>query len=99
LFGFEQEKASALPVFDDIAERIYHCCFHKEWFIKAGGCCGISHLMHRLSITWIRRHYFEFIEALFYLLKVLLIIIVSILIVHFRPLRSVARANQSLDEC
>lgn len=71
LFGFEQEKASALPVFDDLAERIYHCCFHKEWFIKAGGCCGISHLMHRLSITWIKRHYFEFIEALFYLLKVL----------------------------
>jgi transformation/transcription domain-associated protein len=71
IYIYIQERASSLPVFDDLAERVYHCCFHKEWYFKAGGCCGITHLINHLSVSWVKKHQLEFIEALLYIIKVI----------------------------
>jgi len=63
-FYGDKIKAASLPVFEELALRFYACCFHKEWYFKAGGCLGISHLVSLLPSEWTRTHQLPFLKGL-----------------------------------
>jgi transformation/transcription domain-associated protein len=63
-FYGDKVKAASLPVFEELALRFYACCFHKEWYFKAGGCLGISHLVSLMPIEWTRVHQLPFLKGL-----------------------------------
>jgi transformation/transcription domain-associated protein len=63
-FYGDKNKAASLPVFEELALRFYACCFHKEWYFKAGGCLGISHLVSLMPIEWTRTHQLPFLKGL-----------------------------------
>ncbi|ORX57551.1 hypothetical protein DM01DRAFT_1302758 [Hesseltinella vesiculosa] len=66
-----EENVWRLPIFRVFASQFCSCCYKQEWYIKRGGCLGISMMSSRLNMgtKWMREHELEFIRALLFVLK------------------------------
>ncbi|KAI7902282.1 uncharacterized protein BX663DRAFT_552217 [Cokeromyces recurvatus] len=60
-----------LPIFRVFASQFSACCYKQEWFIKHGGCLGISIISSQMDMgtKWMREHEIEFIRSLLFVLK------------------------------
>lgn len=71
LVNISAESVGELTVFRLIASKFCSCCYEQSWFVKSGGCQGISILSSKLDLgtKWMQVHELEFVRALLYVLK------------------------------
>lgn len=71
LMGGDKVAVNKLPVFHFLATKLCSACYKPEWYIKMGGCNGISFLVNELDLgqKWVIDHELEFSKALLYTLK------------------------------
>ncbi|XP_078728881.1 transformation/transcription domain-associated protein isoform X3 [Lampetra fluviatilis] len=63
-----KERASQLPLFSYVVERLCACCYEQAWYAKQGGCVAIKFLMERLPLAWVLQHQYTFLKALLFVM-------------------------------
>uniref|UniRef100_UPI00358FE8D5 transformation/transcription domain-associated protein-like isoform X3 n=1 Tax=Myxine glutinosa TaxID=7769 RepID=UPI00358FE8D5 len=63
-----KERASQLPLFSYVVERLCACCYEQAWYAKQGGCVAIKFLMERLPLAWVLQHQLTFLKALLFVM-------------------------------
>jgi len=69
LCDHDEEFVNSLPCWDQIANRLCHSCYQKEWYKKCGGSTGIVILCRNLSVKWLRKSENNFLKALLSIVK------------------------------
>uniref|UniRef100_UPI00359021B0 transformation/transcription domain-associated protein-like n=1 Tax=Myxine glutinosa TaxID=7769 RepID=UPI00359021B0 len=63
-----KERASQLPLFSYVVERLCACCYEQASYAKRGGCVAIEFLMKRLPLTCVLQHLLTFLTALLFVM-------------------------------
>eukprot|EP00794_Sanderia_malayensis_P003406 gene3406-3896_t len=61
-------KATQLPFFEYMVEKLCGCCYQRPWFAKSGGCLAIRFLINNMPLHWVLSHQPTFITALMFVM-------------------------------
>nr|XP_039255466.1 transformation/transcription domain-associated protein-like [Styela clava] len=63
-----RERASKLPLFSYLVDRMCACCYDRAWYAKYGGCIAIRYLMEQMPLKWVLEQQFVFLRALLFVM-------------------------------
>ena len=64
-----KERASQLPLYEYILERVCALCYERAWYSKYGGCIAVRYLFNRMSICWMYAHQFVVLKAMLFVMS------------------------------